>query len=112
MKAEKLEATLGSIRKWQRIVRRTTAVDHGAFNCPLCTLFLERDCRGCPVSEATGVSGCRGSPYELWNEHMDECNHHYHRTPGCKECLRLAKAELTFLVGLLPDKDKKQWSQA
>ena len=109
MEAETLKALQGSIEKWQRIVRRTSAVDHGTQNCPLCTMFYEANCKSCPVRHATGQVHCYGSPYDEWSIHNFLCESltHHHRTPGCKECLRLARAELAFLVRLLPDKDKR-----
>ena len=109
MNAETLKALQGSIKKWQRIVASTEAEDKGVENCPLCGMFWSRGCGGCPVREATGLTACRGSPYSEWSTYM--ISHPalaHHRIPGCKECLQLARAEIAFLVGLLPDKDKKQ----
>ena len=101
-----LQALQGSIEKWQQIVASTKAEDQGGRNCPLCDMFWVGCCRGCPVSEATGMSLCVGSPYAKWTTHMHSHSRSpsYHRHRGCKECLRLAEAELAFLVGLIPDK--------
>ena len=107
MRKETLKALQGSIAKWQRIVDRATALEYGKDNCPLCTIFFHKECEHCPVYESTGEGGCSGTPYEPWRSHVVMHYERHHRTPGCKECLRLAKAELAFLVGLLPDKDKK-----
>ena len=112
MNAKTLQALQGSIEKWQQIVATTKAEDRGVANCPLCGIFWNRGCQGCPVSAVTGRSGCIGSPYAEWSAHI---NNHAdllaRRCPGCKECLRLAEAELDFLVGLLPNEDKKQGTQ-
>ena len=102
MEAETLEALLGSIEKWTQIVNGTTAEDRRINNCPLCTMFLHNNCLECPVSKATGVSDCKNSPYVPWKSHRYNCISRHH-APGCEECLRLAKDELAFLVGLLPN---------
>lgn len=100
-----LQAILGSIKKWERIVASPRGQDCGSDNCPLCKVFYEHYCAGCPVDEETDQDSCFGSPYTEWSIHQYE-GHLQHtfgsRVPGCKECLRLAKAELAFLRGLLP----------
>ena len=115
MNKQTLQALQGSIKKWQRIVVSTEAEDRGTVNCPLCDMFWYRGCGGCPVRAATGWSLCGGSPYTEWVAHMTGDHSHpglpKHRHPDCKECLQLARAELDFLVGLLPDKDKKRGAQ-
>ena len=112
MNKKTLQALQGSIEKWQQIVDSTEAEDKEVDNCPLCGMFWNRGCRGCPVSAVTGRSGCIGSPYAEWSAHT---NSHAaspaRRCPGCKECLRLARAELAFLVGLLPNKAENQGAQ-
>ena len=119
MNKETLQALEGSIEKWQHIVGTTEAEDKGVENCPLCAMFWHGGCKGCPVSEATGRDNCRDSPYTAWAIHIrtrvsqvrgipGHPQIQNHRELGCEVCLELARAELTFLVGLLPDKDKKQ----
>ena len=104
MKAKVLEALKGSILKWKRIVRSPKANDLGEQNCPLCLLF-PKVCRGCPVNENTSRSFCNDTVYRQWINHQYGVHsgfNHKHRALGCKECLRLAKAELAFLESLLP----------
>ena len=112
MKKETLEALKNSIkRKWEKIVRSSRALDKAGDNCSLCGRFggFEDDtCKfeneRCPVFKKTGQEECNGSPYENWTSHLRNV-HGYdykHREPGCKECMRLAKAELAFLKTLLP----------
>ena len=109
MNPETLEALEGSIKKWTAIVRSTKAEDRGVRNCPLCQLFFSDYCMGCPVEKKTGVSGCKGSPYIDWIEHMQRIHvlSDYSCHKDCPDCLRLAKAELKFLRGLLPEKKKE-----
>jgi hypothetical protein len=103
MDEQTLEALKGSIKKWEDIVNGT-AVDDGPRNCPLCALFHNLYCYGCPVSEVSGDSCCNNTPYEDW------CDHHhalmkvtplYVKTPEEKS---LAQAEVDFLRSLLPPK--------
>jgi hypothetical protein len=63
MEEKTLEALRGSIAKWERIVAREKE-DCGKLDCPLCDLFWEQGCQGCPVAIKTGQDACRGSPYE------------------------------------------------
>src|SRR3990167_10549267 len=105
MSPETLRALHGSIKKWERIVASPRALDKGQDNCPLCKEFFNFNCDGCPVAERTGRWNCRGSPYAEWTIHQENVHRHYghcYRAPGCKTCLRLAKAELTFLRSPLP----------
>ena len=101
------EALDGSIEKWDRIVKSTDALDKATENCPLCQKYLNSgapNCSGCPVAKRTGEEGCVGSPYDEWGDHHDTAHDvrykHEHRIPGCKECMRIAKAELAFLISL------------
>ncbi len=95
MDKKTLEALHGSIRKWEAIVAGT-GIDDGHRNCPLCQMFLlELDgftsknpmCRGCPVYERTGETGCKRTPYDQYHDVENEEN---------------ARAELAFLRSLLP----------
>lgn len=106
MKKETLEATLKSIAKWKRIVGDVRAKDRGPKNCALCKRFGDTECTGCPVDKASADEGCANTPYQEWEDHHEFEDDHEtgerHRVPGCKTCLRLAKAELAFLESLLP----------
>ena len=105
MNPETLKALRGSIRKWRAIVAGT-GDDLGVHNCPLCQRFfgprslfpceLQATGEKCPVYERTGKCGCEGSPYDQWDEADID-------TP---ESEAAAKAELDFLISLLP-KGKK-----
>lgn len=110
MNKETLQALKGSIKKWERIVKSTTAKDDGVNNCSLCKLFYSFCCADCPVNDKTNEVFCNNTPYQEWSNHQHE--EHYnsteanHRYVGCKECLILAKKELNFLKSLLPKVEK------
>lgn len=116
MDKETLEALKGSIEKWEKIVKSTTAKDEGIYNCPLCKLFhsindIFESCLDCPIYSKTNVAFCNETPYQKWSDHQQdkhpnstEVNHRY---TGCKDCLTLAKEELKFLRSLLPKVVKK-----
>lgn len=136
MTEEALKALKASIRVWRKkykllsenVGRRLTVKDGdvdrvvcrynevigrvpvGASDCPLCKVFrgrYHRDrftrCCGCPVSESTGDSSCRGTPYHAFSRALPSW--------GCsgrvtKALVEACKAELDFLVSLLPAKKK------
>mgnify|MGYP001586513168 CR=1 FL=1 len=122
MNKETLEALKGSIKKWERIVKTTTAKDDGIYNCSLCKLFyalisknfLSESCHACPIYSKTNQCFCYATPYSAWVDHQrvehfdntTEVNHRHHEK-GCKECLQISKDELNFLKSLLPKNDKK-----
>ena len=106
------KALEGSIEKWEGIVRSTKAEEKGIANCPLCQLFFNPYCFGCPVKEKTGMYGCQGSPYNAWDNHHETLHRNgfgevVSRHKDCPDCLRLAKKELEFLKELLPEKKKE-----
>jgi hypothetical protein len=107
MPAETLEALKGSIAKWEKIVAGTGS-NQGPYNCPLCEKFNEcvteeahfaqPTCEGCPVQKAVGQAGCRGTPYERYEEAEES------QIDFTEEDMRhLARAELDFLKSLLPE---------
>jgi hypothetical protein len=100
MDAETLKALKGSIEKHENILDGSER-DEGTKNCPLCQLFHNDRCEGCPIFEKTGFQGCEGTPYEDWDEHQDEA-HSGDNTVQCEECERLVKLEIEFLKSLIP----------
>lgn len=110
MNKRTLTALQGSIEKWRQIANGTMA-DMGTDNCPLChTFYREKNCRGCPVSAATGESGCVDTPYVAWREEqvLTRGALSYALSVGwcvvadTPELVRLAKREVKFLRSLLP----------
>lgn len=96
MDAKTLIALRGSIAKWEGIVQGTVK-DEGPDNCPLCLLFYNDDCEGCPVSEATGETCCDDSPYPIY---WGIANGQRDGDP-----VAAAQAELDFLKSLLPPEE-------
>ena len=101
MNAKTLKALKGSIAKWERIVAGTGAC-HGVDNCPLCELFWDRGCRGCPVVQKSGYRLCIGTPFEGVGRHLSDEG--FARTTSAKKA---ARAELAFLKSLLPKRKRK-----
>jgi hypothetical protein len=96
----KKQAVERSIKKWRLIVAGK-GVDEGASNCPLCHKYGGfHYCGGCPVEKTPG-DACSDSPYRTWYEHQrwEHSNTDSHKV-HCPTCLRLAEAELAFLISL------------
>jgi hypothetical protein len=108
MNARTSKALKGSINKWIRIARDTRAEDRGPANCRLCEEFYDNGCEGCPVSEKTGRPYCSRSPCQDWSTHQLLVHGRVGgpRVAGCAECLRCAKEERDFLIGLLPKSER------
>ena len=116
MNKKTLKALKGSIKKWEKIVNSTRALDKGTDNCPLCKIFYDfiTFCEECPVKEKTKIECCKLTPYTEWADHFEEKHQSIfysskdnYRIKGCDECLKLAKKELNFLINLLPVNEKK-----
>lgn len=61
-----LTALKQSIEKWERntVAETPNEFTLGPRNCPLCEMFWQRECLGCPVRDRTNLSGCLGTPYD------------------------------------------------
>lgn len=98
------KAIEGSIKKWQKIVDYLSIknnrawyigiidLEQGEDNCPLCKLYPDKDCNGCPVILKTCRDNCIGSPYIDF--------HNAWAVRNLKLARREAKAELKFLKSL------------
>ncbi len=108
MNKQTLEALDGSIKKWDRIVKSTKAKDRGYSNCPLCHLFADKGCKGCPVKRKTGVWECYQTPLYKFRDCSKEHNEEFafSRIPHDKDSMKYAKAERDFLISLRPKKRK------
>lgn len=98
-----------AIRKWELIVAGV-GEDRATGDCPLCQTFLrggDRNCNGCPVRKATGLSGCAGTPYEAFAALDEQEAKEVHEAgyADTDELRALARAELDFLRSLLPHDD-------
>lgn len=103
MDAKTLAALRQSIEKWERNAVAETPEDFtkGFGSCPLCQLFWESDCVGCPVRDRTGYWCCLGSPYD------EEAHEDWLSAPSDTalrdEAHAAARAEVEFLRSLLPE---------
>jgi hypothetical protein len=95
MSKKTLTALQGAIKKWESIARGE-GLDQGIENCPLCQLYFDDICRGCPINNKTGTS-CDGTPYEAWCDIAGIDN-----TADTPERKKAALAEVRFLKSLLP----------
>ena len=65
---EQTDALEGAIAKWRGICEEGKA-DHGTIDCPCCKIWETKEdfsliCKGCPIEQYTGVTGCDLKPYE------------------------------------------------
>ena len=101
---EHMEAIKDSIIKWQNIINGTI-LDNGRENCPLCiyntkiTGNINTACAVCAIYMDTHQGGCQGTPYTLWYNHKIY-DHFTDITGMCPECIKLAQAELDYLINL------------
>ena len=96
-----------SIQKWKE---NTACERHGDMrvgisDCPLCKLFIVSlgvGCTGCPVLEETGQFGCRDTPADELEEHVEICSD-CQKGDKCAEARRFAKMEFLFFKSLHPE---------
>jgi hypothetical protein len=98
-----IDALKLSIKKWELIVdflfkyrhNRFVFYDNGPLTCTLCGkyFFSEDYCKFCPVFIETGITECKGTPYDrYWNDENRKLFH--------------AIQELKFLRRLLLERNK------
>lgn len=73
-------------------------------DCPLCRLYFEDDCRGCPVFEDTGTSACYGTPYEQVTSAVRDYKLQGDNIHADKVIIAV-KAEVDYLKGLLNNRE-------
>lgn len=101
MDAATLEALKASIAKWERNARARKPHNYllQVSDCPLCGLFFNKACVGCPVSAQTGVDCCDNSPYRP----AVEAHYRWEMGTGSVNAARAAaRDEVAFLKSLLP----------
>lgn len=57
-----------SIIQWEAKTNGNPLEDH---ECPLCDIYDDWNCTGCPIKAETGDTLCVGSPYNKWSEAND-----------------------------------------
>ncbi len=103
------KALKGSIAKWEKIVSGK-GVDEGWNNCLLCEMFIEDDCKKCPVDTREKGMGCSITPYITWVNHQED--EHKMDMPWkveCDECKEIAQKEVNFLKSLTLGVFQKLW---
>jgi hypothetical protein len=113
---ETIEALRGSILKWEQIASGVRH-DNGSRDCPLCAVFMKpnmptaEQCRGCPVSKASGMQHCENTPYAEWLAHFDKVvgrQIHGSRRATNRPAKAIALKEVAFLRSLLPPMERQQ----
>lgn len=125
MEPRTLEAHKKSCEHWRELAALTLIQakaihDFESFgpytgNCALCGLFNREDmigperCKGCPVSQSTGLRFCEGTNYDeafsTWEHFVDSLtlDMSEHTQRNRLECFKIeARKELAFLESLLP----------
>ena len=100
MKPDTLKALRASIAHWRRLAtgKRRENESIGWRNCALCKRFLDLDCVGCPVREATGQPLCQRTPYVAADYALGASDAGFDSAAFKAAALK----ELKFLESLLP----------
>lgn len=90
------EALVASVEKWRKnaAVKRRDMAKVYSKSCPLCRLFIDDGCVGCPAADAVNKSECRGTP---WND-----AEHAYKYLSLETFRQLAQSEADFLAALVP----------
>lgn len=96
-------ALVSSISYWEEIVACKKA-STGRDGCPLCLIFMETNCQGCPIYISTGKVSCSDTPYNEFYKYAKKTP--YFGVAGkvavCDfESKKLAEKMLEFLQMLL-----------
>lgn len=110
MDTETRKALEASIAKWRQNAEAKTPRDYktGPSVCPLCNLFWDLDCIGCPVKDHTGKPYCDDSPYNKAEKARDKWNLAMDELPDdevaalADHARKAAAAEVEFLESLRP----------
>lgn len=109
MDTETREALEGSIRKWEGVASGKKG-ERGTSDCPLCNKFFHQAeggyCVRCPVYARTGRPGCMESPWTNWIA-ASGWSAELGRCADTDAGRNAARAELDFLISLIPKKDAK-----
>ncbi|MFP5513298.1 MAG: hypothetical protein ACLGJC_09480 [Alphaproteobacteria bacterium] len=117
MDAKTLEALKASIAKWEMNAETAKAgvatgspikwgylaskgvIGIGVEGCPLCDLFYEDGCNGCPVRQRSEKPCCLNTPYLRVNDIVPP---DYGDFASSGELVAACEAEVAFLRSLLP----------
>lgn len=103
MLPETLEALEASITEWERkrAMMIPASITIGSTFCPLCVLFSEQECLGCPIAQA-GYDECIRSPYLIANIALWAWKSNPSSAGSRRQWEDAAQAEIDFLKSLLP----------
>jgi len=101
MDKKTLRALKASIRKWERNAKVKYPDKYlvDSDDCPLCGLFFDLDCEGCPVMQRTGRRGCGDTPYIEASRARVDWEWDYGPMEAAHDA---ARKEVAFLKSLLP----------
>ena len=100
-----------SIAHWTQVLAAEdpSEIKLGVSACALCSLFLKRNCLGCPVMGRTRESLCRNTPLQAATDASYPWSIHTYGTPewyaARDEWREKAQAQLNFLISLRPAKE-------
>lgn len=104
----KLKAARESVAAWKDKLTETApdCILIGVSVCPLCKLYFDNGCNGCPVKDFTGEEDCDGTPYHAaakalaaWRRQVHET---YDDAEPYKQAWRdAANEEIAFLEGIV-----------
>jgi hypothetical protein len=103
MKREALRALKESIKKWENNVikaHENKEILTGPENCPLCRLYKDRGCEGCPICIETYEMECNNTPNTMIEAIL------FDNVEGNLE--KACKDEVKFLKSLLPKPKHKK----
>lgn len=66
-------ALMASIEKWERnaVADRRGDALMGPAHCPLCELYIDKDCDGCPIYAKSSTRYCGDTPYRECEQSRD-----------------------------------------
>lgn len=120
MDTKTLEALNASIAKWEVNVEtarvslrdgstiiegdcaKEGVIGMGEKGCPLCILFIEQGCLGCPVSQKTGREFCCGTPFRSVENVLEGLSPSGSSFVADDAFVSACEAEVAFLRSLLP----------
>lgn len=103
-----VKALKASIQHWEAYANGNGATEGypDAGSCALCGLFMQDNCKGCPVVQTTGAIYCFKTPYKRVVRLIDYLRVRRHKDREIftdPEFIRLAKQELNFLRKILAE---------
>ena len=99
---KQINGLIESARKWEAICNNT-GFDDGSDNCELCSLYVDKGCKSCPIAIYVGKTDCINTPYDEWEDHHQHVHGNlWPRRIKCSLCEDIAKCEWEFILSLIP----------